>query len=139
MAAVCDHLAARAAGGEAAAEDEGGQDMQEAALRVALDSFALSALQHDFGARRYGPCEVLQVGAEAGAALPTLWPFPRFGAFKCVLHGLARLAARGRSASVPHSSSCMRVTLRLGQSAIGCIAWPHTRALLPAGPAAAAS
>lgn len=42
-----------------------GGGMQEASLRVALDSFALPALQHDFGARHCGECEVLQVGGGA--------------------------------------------------------------------------
>lgn len=64
---MCDHLAARAASGAAAAE--GGEDMQQAALRVALDSFALSALQHDFGARHYGRCEVLEVGGTSSTML----------------------------------------------------------------------
>ena len=59
MSAVCDHLTARAASGASASE--GGEDMQQAALRVALDSFSLSALQLDFGARHYGRCEVLEV------------------------------------------------------------------------------
>lgn len=65
VAAVCDHLAAQAANGAAAAD---GVDMQQAALRVTLDSFALSALQHDFGARHYGRCEVLEVGGWLAAA-----------------------------------------------------------------------
>ncbi len=75
--AVCDHLAARAASGATAAE--GGEDMQQATLRVALDAFALSALQHDFGARHYRRCDVLEVGL-TWFVKGSVWKSRRFAA-----------------------------------------------------------
>ncbi|KAL4422507.1 hypothetical protein ABPG75_008704 [Micractinium tetrahymenae] len=77
---VGDHLEAQAA--SPAGRD--GVDLQDAALRVALDAFALTALQHDFGARRCGECEVLQVlpGLLAEFSLRALNPL------RAVLHAL---------------------------------------------------
>ncbi len=54
VAAVCDQLAARAGQPE-------GVDMSDAALRVALDAFGLTAFGCDFQARSYGACEPLEV------------------------------------------------------------------------------
>jgi hypothetical protein len=57
VSAVCDHLATLEG-------QPGGLevDMDNAALRVALDVIGLTAFGRDFQARSYGQCEVLKVG-----------------------------------------------------------------------------
>lgn len=67
VGSVSDVLAARAAqraelamSGTAGQEEEG-EEMCDAALRVALDVVGITLFARDFGASKYGDCRILEV------------------------------------------------------------------------------
>lgn len=61
MSTVCDALTEQVALGKAS----NGVDMAQAALRVALDVFGSTGFDHDFRARDYGDCLMLEVCGRA--------------------------------------------------------------------------